>query len=180
MRGSSCGLAGVGLPVFALLLLANASPAAAQARSDAGAASARESANALQRKFFAALRDGNVDGVLSYVPEGGVNIGPSAEHASRDEIEKQLRFHHGLYCKLFDSACIQAPIELDNAQRACSYRELLTHSQKVHTAASEVTRNGVRQAVLVARIENRQCPNDKLIDFIFNLQADGWKLFSVP
>jgi hypothetical protein len=43
-----------------------------------------------------------------------------------------------------------------------------------------MTRNGVRQAVLVARIENRQCPGDKLIDFIFNLQADGWKLFSVP
>jgi hypothetical protein len=34
--------------------------------------------------------------------------------------------------------------------------------------------------VLVARIENKQCPNDKLIDFIFNLEADGWKLFSIP
>jgi hypothetical protein len=99
---------------------------------------------------------------------------------SRDEIERQLRFHHGLYCKLFDSSCMDTPIRLDNVQRPCSYRELLTHSEKVHTAASEVTRGGVQQAVLVARIENQQCPNDKLIDFIFNLNADGWKLFSIP
>jgi hypothetical protein len=143
-------------------------------------ASTSETVNTLERKFFAALRDGDTDAVLSYIPEGGVNIGPSAEHVDRDTIERQLRFHHGLYCKLFDSSCIDTPIQLDNAQRPCSYRELLTHSDNVHTAASEVTRNGVQQAVLVARIQNKQCPNDRLIDFIFNLNADGWKLFSIP
>jgi hypothetical protein len=107
-------------------------------------------------------------------------VGSNPQHVSRDEIERQLRFHHGLYCKLFDSSCIDTPIQLDNVQRACSYRELLTHSENVHTAASEVTRGGVQQAVLVARIENKECPKDKLIDFIFNLNADGWKLFSIP
>ena len=150
--------------------------AAAQSKS----ASHAESANALERKFFDALRTGDTDAILSYVPESGVNIGAGAARVTRDEIERQLRFHHGLYCKLFDSSCIDTPIQLNNAQRPCSYRELLTHSDKVHTAASEVTRNGVQQAVLVARIQNTQCPNDKLIDFIFNLNADGWKLFSVP
>ncbi len=135
---------------------------------------------ALEQKFFAALRSGDSDAILSYISAGGVSVGSSPQHESRDEVERQLRFHHGLYCKLFDSSCIDAPIQLDNSQRACSYRELLTHSEKVHTAASEVTRGGVQQAVLVARIENKQCPNDKLIDFIFNLDADGWKLFSIP
>ena len=38
----------------------------------------------------------------------------------------------------------------------------------------------MQQAILVARIESKKCPNDKLIDFIFNLNADGWKLFSLP
>jgi hypothetical protein len=161
------------LPILALTVLL---PAAAQSNRTP----APESVHALEQKFFAALRAGDADAILSYISEGGVNVGPKAEHASRDEIERQLRFHHGLYCKLFDSSCIDAPIQLDNAQRPCSYRELLTHSENVRTAASEVTRGGVQQAVLVARIQNKQCPNDKLIDFIFNLGADGWKLFSVP
>ncbi len=43
-----------------------------------------------------------------------------------------------------------------------------------------MTRNGVQQAVLVAEVKNDQCSNAGLIDFIFNLEADGWKLFSIP
>ncbi len=134
----------------------------------------------LEREFFAGLRDGNRDRILSYVPEGGVSVGSDAHHETRDEIEQQFQSHRGLYCKLFDSSCIDEFIRLDNSARTCSYRELLTHSEKVRTAASEVTRNGVQQAVLVAQIQNSQCPDQKLVDFIFNLQADGWKLFSIP
>lgn len=158
------------------VLAATCLPAAAQSKST----SSNEPLNTLERNFFSALRTGDSHAILSYIPAGGVNVGANAQHVSRDEIERQLRFHHGLYCKLFDSSCIDTPIQLDNVQRACSYRELLTHSEKVHTTGSELTRSGVQQAVLVARIENKQCPNDKLIDFIFNLHADGWKLFSIP
>jgi len=169
MRLPACAIA-LGFAAAACL------PAPAQSKNE----SAHEPVSTLEQKFFSALRNGESNAILAYVPDGGLNIGSDAKHASRDEIERQLQFHHGLYCKLFDSSCIDTPIQLDNVQRACSYRELLTHSEKVHTAASEVTRNGVQQAVLVARIENKQCPNDKLIDFIFNLHADGWKLFSIP
>jgi hypothetical protein len=109
-----------------------------------------------------------------------VDLGPQTQHATRAEVQQQFLAHRGLYCRLFDSSCIDARINLDNSARACSYRELLTHSQKVRTAASAMTRNGVQQAVLVARIENDRCPNGRLIDFIFNLEADGWKLFSIP
>ena len=122
----------------------------------------------------------NAKKVLSYVPKHGVNLGAEAQPVTRAEVEQQFLAHRGLYCRLFDSSCINAPINLDNSARACSYRELLTHSQKVRTAASAMTRNGVQQAVLVARIQNDRCPNGKLIDFIFNLEADGWKLFSIP
>ena len=165
----SCAFAAASLSVFC-------SSAIAQSK----AASTPENVNTLERKFFTALRNGDTDAILAYIPEGGVNVGTKADRVSRDEVERQLRFHHGLYCTLFDSSCIDTPIQLDNAQRPCSYRELLTHSENVRTAASEVTRGGVEQAVLVARIQNKQCPNDKLIDFIFNLNADGWKLFSIP
>jgi len=153
---------------------------AAQAISESGKSPSREPVSTLEQKFFSALRSGDSNAILAYISADGVNVGSNPQHVSHDEAERQLRFHHGLYCKLFDSTCIDTPIQLDNVQRACSYRELLTHSEKVHTAASEVTRGGVQQAVLVARVENKQCPNDKLIDFIFNLNADGWKLFSIP
>ena len=166
---------------FALsFLLSMPRLAAAQSSPASGKSDTSVPASELQRDFFAAIREGDTGKILSYIPERGVSLGPQAQHASRDEIDQQFLSHRGLYCKLFDSSCIDAPIDLHNSSRACSYRELLTHSEKVRTAASEVTRSGVRQAVLVARIKNDQCPNQNLIDFIFNLEADGWKLFSIP
>jgi hypothetical protein len=139
-----------------------------------------QSAGALEQDFLGAIRAGDARKVLSYVPKGGVNVGPQAQHMTRDDVEQQFQAHRGLYCKLFDASCIDAPIKLDNSARPCSHRDLLTQSEKVRTAASETTRNGVRQAILVAEVKNDQCPNDRLIDFIFNLEADGWKLFSIP
>ncbi|MGA2904424.1 MAG: hypothetical protein ABSD98_11370 [Candidatus Korobacteraceae bacterium] len=153
---------------------------AAQSVPASGKSESSVTPNALARDFFAAIRAGDTRKILSYVPERGVDLGPQAQPASRTKIEQQFLAHRGLYCRLLDSSCIDAPIHLDNSARACSYRELLTHSEKVRTAASEVTRNGVRQAVLVAQIKNDRCSNGKLIDFIFNLEADGWKLFSIP
>ncbi len=138
------------------------------------------SATTLKRQFFAVVRTGDAKKFLSYIPAGGVNLGREAQHTSREEVEQQLLAHGALYCKLFDSGCINAPIDLGNSVPTCSYRELLTHSQKVRTAATETTRNGVRQAILVAEIKNDRCTNQKLIDFIFNLEAGEWKLFSIP
>ncbi len=135
---------------------------------------------ALQRDFFAAIRQGDARKFLSYVPEDGLHLGPQATPTSRAEIEDQLSHHRGLYCKLFDSSCIDTPIKLDASARACSDRELLTHSEKVRTAASETVRNSVRQAILVAEVKNDQCGGASLIDFIFNDVHGEWKLFSVP
>jgi len=143
--------------------------------------SQHSSANQLERDFFAILRSGDAKQFLSYVPEGGVNVGSKAEHLTRAEVDDQLAQHTGLYCKLFESSCIPSELRLDNSEvRACSYRELLTNSGKVRTAATETTRNRVRQAILVAEVKNDHCSGVGLIDFIFNLQADGWKLFSIP
>ena len=152
----------------------------AQSSPSSGKSDSSVTPTALERDFFTAIREGNAKKVLSYISNRGVDLGPQTQPATRAEVEQQFLAHRGLYCRLFDSSCIDAPINLDNSTRACSYRELLTHSQKVRTAASAMTRNGVQQAVLVARIENDRCPNGKLIDFIFNLEADGWKLFSIP
>jgi hypothetical protein len=162
------------------IVLASLLPLAAQSGAESSQAGTSASTAALEREFFSALREGNTKAFLAYVPAEGVNLGSEPQHASREEIEQQFQSHRGLYCKLFDASCIDAPIDLGNSARACSYRELLTRSDKVSTAASEVTRSGVRQAVLVARIKNDQCSNPKLIDFIFNFEADGWKLFSIP
>ncbi|MGC2109467.1 MAG: hypothetical protein WA655_08110 [Candidatus Korobacteraceae bacterium] len=153
---------------------ASAQTNTSQSKNDSGVSAA------LEHDFFAAIREGDAKKFLTYIPQQGVNLGAQAQHSTRDDIEGQFLTHRGLYCKLFDSSCINAPINLDNSARPCSYRELLTHSEKVSTTASEMTRGGVRQAVLVARIKNEQCSNPKLIDFIFNLEAGGWKLFSIP
>lgn len=152
---------------------AQSSPAPSKSKST-------QSPSSLEHEFFDALRDGNAQKILSYIPQSGVNIGRQPQHATYAEVEQQFQSHRGLYCKLFDSACIDTTIDLGNSARLCSYRELLKHSDKVRTAASEVTRGGVPQAVLVAQVKDEQCPSQTLIDFIFNLDADGWRLFSIP
>ncbi len=158
---------------------------AAQSSSPAGAsrkphASISPQTAALERDFFAAIREGNARKFLSYVPEEGIHVGPQAQPVSRAEVEAQLSHRRDLYCKLFDSSCIDTPIELDASTRACSDRELLTHSEKVRTAASETVRNGVRQAILVAEVKNKRCGGTNLVDFIFNYVQGEWKLFSAP
>jgi hypothetical protein len=163
----------------AAVLLGGCVLAVAQSGAGSSKATASASTAALQRGFLAAIRDGDAKKFMSYVPEAGVNLGPQVQHVSRDDVEQQLRAHHGLYCKLFDSSCIDGAMKLDASERACSYRELLTHFV-VRTAATETTRNGVRQAILVAEVKNDQCPSERLIDFIFNYEAGGWKLFSIP
>ncbi len=156
-------------------------PAAGKTSSGEKSKSESASAKQLEQNFFAVLREGDAIKFLSYVPAGGVNVGTDAQHLTRAEVEQQLTRHEGLYCKLFDSACLTSEIRLDQSNvRPCSYRELLTKSQDLRTAATETTRNGVRQAILVARMKNDNCAGVGLVDFIFNLQADGWKLFSIP
>jgi hypothetical protein len=134
---------------------------------------------ALEREFFAIIRNGDALQFLAYVPEDGVNLGRYAEHSTRDEIAEQLTHRTGLYCRLFDSSCIPQAGKSDSALQ-CSDRELLTQSEKVRTASTETTRNGVRQAILVAEVHNQKCPAQALIDFIFNYQKGGWRLFSIP
>jgi len=163
------------------MLLAGCVAAEAQSAPPSSTASLTAPApSVLEREFFTAIREGDVKKVLSYIPEKGVNVGSRAEHVSRSEIEQQFAQHRGLYCKLFDSSCIQSPIKLDNGMRTCSYRELLTHSEKVRTAATEAVRGGVRQAILVAEVKNDECAGLGLIDFIFNEGHGAWELFSAP
>jgi hypothetical protein len=139
------------------------------------------STSQLEHDFLKIMRAGDDKAFLTYVTAGGVNVGSNAQHVSRTEVEDQLTHHTGLYCKLFDTACLTSEIKLDASNvRACSYRELLTTSKDLHTAATETTRNGIRQAILVARMKNDNCAGVGLIDFIFNLESDGWKLFSIP
>jgi len=137
-------------------------------------------ASALEQDFFAIVRRGDAGQFLAYVPKDGVNVGPNAQLTTRSEIEDQFAHHRGLFCTLFDSSCIQSTIKLDASTPPCSYRELLTQSDKVRTASTETTRNGVRQAILVAEVRNQKCAGPGLIDFIFNYHQGGWKLFSIP
>lgn len=134
----------------------------------------------LEHNFFAIVRNGDALKSLAYIPEDGVNVGRDAQHTTRAEIEDQLTNRKGLYCQLFDSSCIQSSVKLDASAPPCSYRELLTQSEKVRTASTETTRNGVRQAILVAEVHNQKCAGPVLIDFIFNYHQGGWKLFSIP
>jgi len=168
------GILAAGLLAFCVPPVAGQSPSSATKQASA------ESTKTLERDFFAAIRSGDAQKVLLYISKDGANAGPDAHHLTREEVEQQFLAHRGLYCYLFDSSCIGGPIDLGNSKRTCSDRELLTHSQKVLTASSEVTRNNVQQAILVAETKNEGCANVGLVDFIFNLDADGWKLFSIP
>jgi len=163
------------------LLVAACSSGGAQSGPSSSAPPATGSPPAvLEREFFAAIREGDAKKILTYIPEQGVDVGPRREHVSRAEVEQQFALHRGLYCKLFDSSCMQSDGKASDGVRACSYRELLTHSEKVRTAATETLRGGVRQAIVVAEIKNDQCPGLGLFDFIFNEGHSGWELFSAP
>lgn len=178
------------LPIFFLLALGIASAQMVPTRPTSPAEGNRPNppsslevsdVSDLESQFFSILRSGNVKKFMSYVPKDGMNVGPSAVHLSLDQVQEQMKPGEELYCRLFDTSCIQQQIQLDNSSPDCSYRELLTHSEKVRTAATETTRNGIRQAILAARIKNQKCGGAKLIDFIFNYSnTQGWKLFSVP
>jgi hypothetical protein len=172
-----------GLWALLLLLLCGSSLACAQSVPENSVTAAKTSATAaseLERQFFALLRNGDALQFLSYVPDDGVNLGQDAQHATRTEIEDQLTHRTGLYCKLFDSSCVQLAAKSDPSAQTCSYRELLTQSEKVRTVSTETTRNGVRQAILVAEVHNQKCAGPALIDFIFNYHQGSWKLFSIP
>jgi hypothetical protein len=165
-----------------LTLLLGPALAVAQANPDKPAAdkAAATPVAELEQQVFDVLRQGDALKFLSYVAEDGVNIGRDAEHATRDAVAEQLAQRKGLYCKLFDSACLQSSGEDKASAQSCSYRELLTQSEKVRMASTETKRNGVRQAILVAQVQNQKCGGAVLIDFIFNYQKGGWKLFSIP
>src|SRR5262249_31144221 len=110
----------------------------------------------LEREFFAVIREGDALKFLAYVSEDGLHLGRDADHNSRWEIEDELTHRTGLYCKLSDSPCIPADKKADSGGKLCSYRELLTQSDKVRTASTETTRNNVRQAILVAEVHNQK------------------------
>ena len=75
--------------------------------------SAAPTASELERQMFAIVREGDALRFLGYVPEDGVNLGRDAVHTNRAEIEDQLTHHTGVYCKLFDSTCLQPPGKAD-------------------------------------------------------------------
>ena len=177
---SFCLLCGIG--IAAQSGSSHPTPPSKPGSSDATSQTSKlSSTKALENEFFTLLRSGDPHKVVDYISDGGVNVGPNAQHMTRQEVEAQLTRHEGLYCKLFDSGCIQSQIKLDNSGvRQCSYRELLTSSKNVRTAATETTRNGVRQAILIAEVKNDRCAGVGLVDFIFNAESDGWKLFSIP
>jgi len=99
--------------VLTAILLPCCGLAAAQSSAGSSKATASASTSALEREFFAAIRDGDTKKFLAYVPEGGVNFGPQVQHVTRGDVEQQLLSHRGLYCQLFDSSCIDAAIKLD-------------------------------------------------------------------
>src|ERR1035438_7117034 len=110
--------------MFLSILTTQTTSAAAQSASPPGAsrtphASISPQTAALERDFFAALRQGNARKFLSYVPEAGLHVGPQAQPVGRAEVEEQLSHRRGLYCKLFDSSCIDSAIKLDASSRAC-------------------------------------------------------------
>jgi len=179
--GEACekGAKEVKLIGWALMLLCLCGGVWAQTIADRPAAAKAEAPapSVLEHEFFAVLREGDALKFLSFIPEDGVNLGRDPQHTSREAVEEQFTNRSGLYCKLFDSSCLKSGVKQD---QQCSYRELLTQSDKVRTASTETTRNNVRQAILVAQVENKKCGGTVLIDFIFNAQNGGWKLFSVP
>src|SRR5215472_10622840 len=94
------------------------------------------STEALKRDFFALIRNGDTERFLSYISKEGVGVGSQPQHETRKEVEQQMEQRRGLYCKLFESSCINASVKLDAGVGACSYRQAL-RTRNVHLTAAE-------------------------------------------
>jgi hypothetical protein len=131
----------------------------------------------LEQSFVLAIKAKDTEAFLRLVSDGGMYLGVDAEKSSKKAIANQIGARKGVYCLLFESACLRAETRRDT----CSYSQLLSDGDEEHTSTTLGNFDNRAQAELTVMVRNDKCNSGpESLSFIFNHEPSGWKLVAIP
>jgi hypothetical protein len=137
------------------------------------------------RNLVAALKNGTPASVLPFLSSRGVVLDMDGERASLAEVRRQFARRSGLYCRWFDTPCLQHEIEdqsggvfTQHTSEPRSYRDIIRLAEKTEfTVAIDPDRPSQGSASVC--LHGAKLSNDGagyLLEFGFEHTASGWKL----
>jgi hypothetical protein len=72
----------------------------------------------LQQRFLLAIKEKKADRFLGFVSEGGMYLRVDGEKLPKNNIARQIKMKKGVYCLLFDSACLKAETTMKGVRSA--------------------------------------------------------------
>jgi hypothetical protein len=132
----------------------------------------------LQEHFLRAIKDKNAHLFLGFVSEGGMYLGVDGEKLPKSNIARQIKMKKGVYCLLFDSACLKA----ETHKESCSYSQLMSDADELKAGTTLGNYKNTPQAEIIVGIRGHRCETYGLqsLNFIFNKEPSGWRLVAIP
>lgn len=169
--------------LLTLLLLPAASAAQTTTRAQRRQLTAELSRAA--QELLAVIEKGEPAEFSKHVSRIGASFGVGTAALKPDAIEKQVASRTGIYCVLFDTACLMAEKEKKAALGAgpVSYRELLARAKSRRIEASVNEESGDLTGMVAVRFTG--LPSDwrwskEPLEFYFVRDRGAWMLSSVP
>ena len=131
----------------------------------------------LEQSFVLAIKAKDTEWFLRLVSDGGMYLGADARKSSKKAIANQIGARQGVYCLLFELACLRAETSRDTG----SHSQLLSDGDEVHTSPTLGNFDNRAQAELTEMVRNYKCNSGpEPLSFIFNHEPSGWKLVAIP
>jgi hypothetical protein len=133
----------------------------------------------LQEHFLRAIKEKNAHLFLGFVSDDGIYLGVDSEKLPKKDVAREIRMRKGVYCLLFDSACLRA--ETHDETCSYSYSEMLSDLDKLKISTSLGHYQNTPQAEITVSVRDYRCPsNPEMLNFIFNRERSGWRLVAIP
>jgi hypothetical protein len=131
----------------------------------------------LEQSLVLSIKAKDAESFLGLVSDGGMYLGVDAEKSSKKAIADQIGARKGVYCLLFESACLSA----ETRRETCSYSQLLSDSDEVHTSTTLGNFDNHAQVEITLMVRNYKCNSGpESLNFIFNHEPSGWRLVAIP
>ena len=139
---------------------------------DVSAAPLPKGLEELQQRFLLAIKEKKADRFLGFVSEGGIYLGVDGEKLPKSNLARQIKMKKGVYCLLFDSACLRT----ETHDETCSYSEMLSDGDRLKISTSLRNYEHTPQAEITVSVRGYPCAsNPEMLNFIFNREASGWR-----
>ena len=132
----------------------------------------------LQQRFLLTIREKKADLFLRFVSEGGMYLGVDGEKLPKSNLARQIKMKKGVYCLLFDSACLKA----ETHKESCSYSQLMSDADELKAGTTLGNYKNTPQAEIIVSVRGHRCETYGVqnLNFIFNKEPSGWRLVAVP